>query len=177
MSAPRLVFGRRSGEVAASVLIMADSDENLSILGALLRSHYRVSVTTLAVGDWRQASLQPRPDLILLDVMLPGQDACAALAGLRENPDTADIPVLVLAAPAAAADEARARALGVADYIVKPVMFLLLLEKVRAHLEARFAHYRTNWPSIPNGMPRAAAPPPTNGSGRETPRRRSHERV
>lgn len=176
MSAPRLVFGRRSGEVAASVLIMADSDENLSVLGALLRSHYRVSVTTLSVGDWRQASLQPRPDLILLDVMLPGHDACAALAGLRQNADTADIPVLVLAAPAAAADEARARSLGVADYIVKPVMFLLLLEKVRAHLEARFAQYRTTWPSSPNGMPRAAAPPPTD-SGRETPRRRSHERV
>lgn len=155
------------------MLIIADSSENLHMLGALLRTHYRVSVTSLSVTAWRQASSQPRPDLILLDVMLSGTEAHAALAGLHENPQTADIPVVYLTTATTPADETHARALGVADYITKPVMFLSLLARVRTHLEARFAQYRINCALSHKAEPRAAAP---SAHRQQTPRRRSHER-
>ncbi len=81
----------------------------------------------------------PQPDLILLDVMMPGMDGYTALARLRDDPATRAIPVVFLTALADAEDEERGLAQGAADYITKPIRPAVVLARVRTHLEAKRA--------------------------------------
>ena len=74
------------------------------------------------------------PDLIILDVMMPGMDGPAVLARLRENPDTAKIPVIFITARAPAAERERLMALGAVAVIAKPFYPVKLAETVRRHM-------------------------------------------
>ena len=85
------------------------------------------------------ASSLPKPDLILLDVMMPGMDGYAVLESLRDNPATCDIPIVFLTALADAGDEERGLQLGAADYISKPIIPTVVLARVRTQLEAKQA--------------------------------------
>lgn len=123
----------------ATVLIVDDSAENLSVLNELLRPHYRVLAATSGAGGLRVATGQSQPDLILLDVMMPGMDGYAVLAQLRANPVSRDIPVIFLTALAGAADEELGLQLGAADYITKPITPVVVLARVRTQLEAKQA--------------------------------------
>jgi two-component system OmpR family response regulator len=76
------------------------------------------------------------PDLIILDVMMPGMDGPAMLARLRENPDTAKIPVIFITARAPAAERERLMALGAVAVIAKPFYPVKLAETVRRHMQA-----------------------------------------
>jgi putative two-component system response regulator len=75
-----------------------------------------------------------RPDLIVLDVMMPGIDGWEVCRRLREDPGLADVPVIFLSARAQEDDRERGRALGVVDYLTKPFDPTALLETVRVHL-------------------------------------------
>ena len=123
----------------ATLLIVDDATENLSVLSELLRPHYRVLAATSGEGALRVAVSLPRPDLILLDVMMPGMDGYTVLAKLRDNPATCDIPVIFLTALAAAKEEERGLLLGAADYITKPLSPTVVLARVRTQLEAQKA--------------------------------------
>ncbi|MDO9602704.1 MAG: response regulator, partial [Rhodocyclaceae bacterium] len=105
----------------ATLLIVDDAPENLSVLSELLGLQYRVLAANSGEVGLRVAGGVPRPDLILLDVMMPGLDGYAVLARLRENPATRNIPVIFLTALAGAGDEERGLQLGAADYITKPI--------------------------------------------------------
>jgi putative two-component system response regulator len=118
-----------------TLLIVDDSPENLLILNDLLRPHYRVIAADTGETGLRLATSQLPPDLILLDVMMPGMDGYAVLAQLQANPGTADIPVIFLTAMADAQDEERGLALGAADYISKPIKPDVVLARVRTQLE------------------------------------------
>jgi CheY-like chemotaxis protein len=72
----------------ATVLIVDDSPENLHVLGELLRPHYRVPASISGEGALRLAGSQPKPDLILFDVMMPGMDGYAVPAQLQADPVT-----------------------------------------------------------------------------------------
>lgn len=123
----------------ATILIVDDSPENLHVLGELLRPHYRVLASISGEGALRVAGSQPKPDLILLDVMMPGMDGYAVLAQLKENPVTRGIPVVFLTALAAVAEEERGLQLGAADYITKPIQPAVVMARVRTQLEAKQA--------------------------------------
>jgi PAS domain S-box-containing protein len=116
----------------AILLIVDDSPENLVVLNELLRPCYRVAL--------RAAASEPRPDLMLLDVMMPGMDGYTVLEHLRANPATADIPVIFLTA---LADDprrgARPASCGAADYITKPIKPAVVLARVRTQLDAKQA--------------------------------------
>ena len=75
------------------------------------------------------------PDLIILDVMMPGMDGPAVLARLREDPDTAKIPVIFITARAPAAERERLMALGAVAVIAKPFYPVKLAETVRRHMQ------------------------------------------
>ncbi len=75
-----------------------------------------------------------RPDAILLDVMMPGLDGPSTLARLREDPDTASVPVVFLTAKAIAAEVDRLRALGAAGVLTKPFDPMTLARELRAAL-------------------------------------------
>ncbi|NVO04608.1 MAG: two-component system response regulator [Rhodoferax sp.] len=123
----------------ATLLIVDDSPENLSVLSELLRPHYRVLAAISGSGCLRVANSQPKPDLILLDVMMPEMDGYATLQRLRESPATSDIPVVFLTALSGTEDEERGLQLGAADYITKPIKPALVLARVRTQLEAKQA--------------------------------------
>ncbi|MCX7149461.1 MAG: two-component system response regulator [Rhodocyclales bacterium] len=124
---------------ASTILIVDDEPTNLHLLTNLLRSEYQVRAASSGESAMRAATSEPRPDLVLLDVMMPGMDGYAVLEKLREDPDTRNIPVVFLTALAEAADEARGLQLGAADYITKPINPVVVLARVRTQLEAKQA--------------------------------------
>jgi putative two-component system response regulator len=122
-----------------TILIVDDAAENLFVLSELLRPHYQVLAATSGAGGLRVASGMQRPDLILLDVMMPDLDGYAVLAKLHANDATKDIPVVFLTALSDPDDEERGLALGAADYITKPLRPAVVLARVRTQLQAKQA--------------------------------------
>jgi diguanylate cyclase (GGDEF)-like protein/PAS domain S-box-containing protein len=124
------------------ILIVDDVNENLHALMSVLRDDYAIAAATCGEKALDLARQQPHPDLILLDIKMPGMDGYSVLAHLKANPATADIPVIFVTALSEAADEARGLKLGVADYISKPINPELLHMRVRTQLELQ--RYRRN---------------------------------
>lgn len=139
----------------ARILIVDDVHENLHALMSVLRDDYAIVAATSGEKALELARRLPHPDLILLDIRMPGMDGYSVLAELKIDPATAEIPVIFVTALADAADEARGLALGVADYITKPVNPDLLHTRVRTQLELQ--RYRRNpvlldvMAHVPNG--------------------------
>ena len=109
------------------VLVVDDNAENLMVLGELLELYYRVRVCNVGEAAVASALMEPRPDLILLDVMMPGVDGYEVLRLLKHDPLTASIPVIFVTAKDAYEDEERGLKLGATDYINKPVNATILL--------------------------------------------------
>ena len=123
----------------ATILIVDDEPVNLTVLTRLLRPSYQVLAANSGANALRIAGSAPRPELILLDVMMPGMDGYAVLAQLQANPETVNIPVVFVTALASPDDEERGLALGALDYITKPIQPLVALARVRTQLEAKRA--------------------------------------
>ena len=125
------------------LLIVDDVPTNLSVLGDLLRdAGYRVKAATSGPAALRYAAMEPRPALILLDVMMPEMNGYEVLTRLKQDPLTHDIPVIFLTALDNAQDEERGFQHGAADYIAKPIKPDVVLARVRNQLLAQFA---LNW--------------------------------
>jgi diguanylate cyclase (GGDEF)-like protein/PAS domain S-box-containing protein len=118
------------------VLIVDDVHENLHALMQVLRDDYAISAATSGEKALELARRAPAPDLILLDIKMPGMDGYAVLTQLKSHPATADIPVIFVSALGDAVDQAQGLALGVADYIAKPVDPQALRRRVAAVLAA-----------------------------------------
>jgi putative two-component system response regulator len=88
------------------------------------------------------ASREPGPDLILLDIMMPGMDGYTVLSRLRENEKTREIPVIFVTALDDIVDEERGLELGAVDYITKPIKPAIVKARVMAHLEIKHARDR-----------------------------------
>lgn len=122
------------------ILIVDDVNENLHALINILREDYAIQAATNGEKALEIARRQPAPDLILLDIKMPGMDGYSVLSALKANPVTTDIPVIFVTALSEAADEARGLAIGAADYISKPVNPELLKARVQTQLELRRYH-------------------------------------
>lgn len=125
------------------ILIVDDVHENLHTLLNILRQDYAVMAATSGEKALEIARRAPAPDLILLDIKMPEMDGYQVLQALRSEPSTAEIPVIFVTAAAEVGDEAKGMALGVDDYLLKPVPPELLLARVRLHLE--LAAYRKRY--------------------------------
>ncbi len=130
------------GDSRPRILIVDDVPENLHALMSVLRDEYAIAAATSGEKALELAQRMPRPDLILLDIRMPGMDGYSVLARLKSSPTTATIPVIFVTALSEAADEARGLTLGVADYITKPINPELLKMRVRTQLE--LMRYRRN---------------------------------
>ena len=135
----------------ARILIVDDVSENLHAMMAILREQYAVIAATGGEKALELAARNPQPDLLLLDIQMPGMDGYEVLRRLKADPDTADIPVIFVTALSEAADEARGLKLGAADYISKPVNPDLLHLRVLTQLELR--RYRRKPAAPGNGEP------------------------
>lgn len=125
-----------------TVLIVDDTPQNITVLGELLHPHYAVRAANSGERALRAAHSDPRPDIILLDVMMPGMDGYEVLQRLHAERETRDIPVIFVTAMDSAESEERGLELGAVDYITKPIKPAIVLARVRAHLELKHARDR-----------------------------------
>jgi putative two-component system response regulator len=116
-----------------------DTPENLAVIGGVLQPDYRVKVANSGARALQVAGTDPRPDLILLDVMMPDMDGFAVLEHLRDDPATRDIPVIFVTGRDTQEDEERGFILGAVDYITKPIKPAIVQARVRAHLDLKQA--------------------------------------
>jgi putative two-component system response regulator len=147
-SVPELIF-KASGPASLhdavlnpyrpTVLAVDDTPANLTLLSQVLGPHYRVQ---LAVSGPKALELAQRraPDIIVLDVMMPGMDGYEVCRQLKADPRTCDVPVLFLTALSEPNDETMAFAAGGADFVSKPFNPATLLARVRTHLEVKAWH-------------------------------------
>lgn len=122
----------------ANIIIVDDNPKNLQLLGTVLkRRGYHVGVAR----DGRQALKtipQVLPDLVLLDIMMPGIDGYEVCRQLKESRETAHIPIIFLTARTESEDVVKGFELGAVDYILKPFNMHELLVRVDNHLELEF---------------------------------------
>ena len=127
---------------AATILVVDDNPENLSVMGELLRPQFRV----LAANSGRHAlnviESGARPDLIVLDILMPELDGYQVLERLREATASRHIPVIFVTALADEANEERGLGLGAVDYVTKPIKPAVLLARVHTHVELKQARDR-----------------------------------
>ena len=118
----------------ALVLIVDDSPTEVHVLGGYLKKH---GFDIVAAADGREGIDKARvlsPDLILMDVVMPGMNGFQATRELARAPDTANIPVVMVTTKGQETDKIWGMRQGAKDYLVKPVSEAQLVEKVRAAL-------------------------------------------
>jgi putative two-component system response regulator len=120
-----------------TVLIVDDAADNISLMSSLLKTTYQTKVARDGETALRLSSAEVPPDLILLDVMMPGMDGYEVCARLKENPKTADIPVIFITARSEIEDEQHGLDIGAVDYITKPISPPILAARVRTHLRLK----------------------------------------
>ncbi|MFK5984264.1 MAG: two-component system response regulator [Pseudomonadota bacterium] len=117
-----------------TILIVDDEPIILTTMNQILSPFYRIYVAKSGAIALQVASTDPRPDLILLDVMMPDMDGYSVLAKLNEDPVNQEIPVIFVTAMEATDDEEKGLSLGAIDYITKPIKPAILLARVKTHL-------------------------------------------
>ncbi len=118
------------------ILVVDDSPTNLAILNVVLRDAYQI-ITANNGADALTLAAAEEPDLIILDIMMPGMDGYEICDRLKANPFTRDIPVMFVTAMDQERQEAKGLALGAVDYIAKPVSPPIVLARVRNQLELK----------------------------------------
>lgn len=121
-----------------SILAVDDTKFNLDLLVETLGEQYDLSVAMSGKSALQLAATAP-PDLILLDVMMPGMDGYEVLRRLKANGATRDIPVIFLTALSEIGDKSRGFELGAVDYITKPFQIEEVMARVNTHLKLRQA--------------------------------------
>lgn len=121
-----------------TVLLVDDIPANIKILVGALRESYRLVVATNGL-DAIKAALEKKPDLILLDVMMPGMDGYEVCKRLKANVETAAIPIVFVTAMDEEKDETRGFLLGAVDYIVKPISPVIVKARVQTHIALKRA--------------------------------------
>jgi CheY-like chemotaxis protein len=116
------------------IAVVEDNPDNRLLVQALLEDHY--AIDEYGSGDEALAGLRSQcPDLVLLDISLPGRDGTEVLQDLRTDEALRDLPVIALTAHAMAGDRERFLAAGFDDYVTKPIVDEnILLAAIRRHL-------------------------------------------
>ena len=119
------------------VLVIDDQQANVRMISALLtRSGYQV-LPALSGGEGLELARTSKPDVVLLDMRMPGMDGFQVLEQMRESPETKDLPVIFLTADNDRENLIRAFAAGANDYVTKPFVAKELLARVLTHIELK----------------------------------------
>src|SRR3990172_6772667 len=116
------------------ILAVDDSTDLLALMAKALAAEYRVLTASHAGTALEMAAGEPRPDLILLDVEMPGASGFDLCRVLKSEEGTADIPIIFLTGKTEPKDQAEGFELGAVDYIAKPINSAVLKARVRTHV-------------------------------------------
>ena len=122
------------GEKKPKVLIVDDTPENIQVLMGTLKDQYAIVAAINGEKALKMAVAEPRPDLILLDIMMPGMDGFEVCGRLKSDPETRDIPVIFLSALDDTANKVKGFTAGAVDYISKPFQPQEVHMRVNTHL-------------------------------------------
>lgn len=117
-----------------TVLVVDDTPENIDLLSGMLRQDYRVKVATSGEKALSIVESDDPPDLVLLDIMMPGMNGYDVCRRLKANPDRCNIPIVFVTAMTSVEDERLGLEIGAVDYITKPISPPLVAARVRTHL-------------------------------------------
>ena len=117
-----------------TILLVDDTPFNLQILEGVLEDSYSVRLANSGEEALRAVAAEPAPDLVLLDVHMPGMDGFEVCRRFKSNPRTRAIPVIFVTAAGEVEDESRGFEAGGVDYIVKPVRAPIVRARVRTRL-------------------------------------------
>jgi putative two-component system response regulator len=121
------------------ILVVDDTPDNLLLMANLLKDSYTVKAANNGEKALKIANDSPPPDLILLDIMMPGMTGHEVAQVLQAEPRTRAIPIIFLTAMASTDDETRGLEMGAADYITKPISPPVVLARVRTQLKVKDA--------------------------------------
>ena len=121
------------------ILVVDDTPDNLELMAELLRERYTVKLAKDGAKALQLAAGTPPPDLILLDIMMPGLSGYDVMQQLKADEKTRHIPVIFLTAMNAVEDEQRGLEMGAVDYITKPISPPIVLARVADHLQLKAA--------------------------------------
>lgn len=121
----------------ATILIVDDTPDNLTLMSELLKDRYRVKVANGGEKALKIALSDEPPDLILLDIMMPGVDGYEVCKRLKSEARAKDIPIIFLTAKSEVEDETYGLELGAVDYITKPISPPIVLARVKTHLSVK----------------------------------------
>lgn len=118
----------------ATILIVDDTPENIDVLAGSLKDKYKIKVATNGAMALKIVEKQPAPDLVLLDIMMPGIDGFEVCERMKAQLHTRSIPIIFVTAKISPADELRGLELGAVDYITKPISPPVVIQRVQTHL-------------------------------------------
>jgi len=116
------------------ILVVDDTQKNVQLLGTLLKRQNFLINVAYSGAEAIEVAKKVKPDLILLDIMMPGIDGYQACEILKADPETALIPIIFLTAKSETADIVKGFEFGAVDYVTKPFNSTVLLSRVRTHL-------------------------------------------
>ncbi len=120
----------------STILIVDDAPANIECLRAILAADHEILAAVSAL-DGLELALEQRPDLILLDVMMPDMDGYQLCERLKASVRTRDIPVIFVSGRTEEEDETKGLQAGAIDYIAKPIVPAIVRARVHNHLERR----------------------------------------
>jgi two-component system cell cycle response regulator DivK len=120
--------------VSKRILVVEDHEDNRRIVRDLLQSAGFEMIEALTGEDGVRAAEAERPDLILMDIQLPGLDGYEATRRIKANPALRAIPIIAVTSYALSGDDVKAREAGCDDYVTKPFSPRALLAKIREFL-------------------------------------------
>jgi putative two-component system response regulator len=117
-----------------SILVVDDIPDNIDLLTEVLAADYHIRVATSGEKALKIVYSDNPPDLILLDIMMPGLSGLEICRRLKANPDRRRIPIIFVTAMTSIEDEERGLEIGAVDYITKPISPPIVRARVRTHL-------------------------------------------
>ncbi|MBI3376583.1 MAG: response regulator [Betaproteobacteria bacterium] len=134
--APKPVEPAQPAAPRPIILVVDDAEDVRNLLASLFKRSYAVRLANNGAEALHLAEQVPHPDLILLDIEMPGMDGHAVCKRLKANPITRAIPVIFVTVRGGATNEAAGLRLGAVDYIEKPVSLPIVAARVQAQLAA-----------------------------------------
>jgi len=135
----------------ATILVVDDTPGNLTLMSKLLKDDYRVKIANSGEKALKISASDSPPDLILLDIVMPGMDGFEVCQRLKRDPRTMNIPVIFLTAKSEVEDEKKGLELGAIDYITKPISPHIVMARVKNHIAlkamADFLRDQNDWDS------------------------------